>query len=265
MDAHQEEPYVISTFKQNLPSALTLCNLACGAAVIMSGDFYWGPILIMCSFIFDSLDGFVARKFNATSEFGKELDSLCDIVSFGVAPAYLYSQAAPDNTNFSVDDLITSMDIKDVGSFDQAFFCSIVPMLLIIAGAIRLAKFNTLPSLPYFKGLPIPANAIFFTGIIFGIQNESPIILALVDNPVTYITIPILFSLLMINFNLRMFSSKGLSSDMSKNVWHIALVIISLVSLIFFKVESMSIMVLSYVVLSIFYHFTTVASSADPS
>jgi CDP-diacylglycerol--serine O-phosphatidyltransferase len=220
----------------------------------MSGDFYWGPIMIMCSFIFDSLDGFAARTFKTTSDFGKELDSLCDIVSFGVAPAYLYSLAAPDSSNFTLDNIF---------SFDKALLCRIVPMVLIVAGAIRLAKFNTLPSLPYFKGLPIPANAIFFTGIIFGIQNESKVILELVDNPVTYIAIPLIFSFLMVNFRLRMFSSKGLKPELSKNIWHIILVIISIIAVIFFKVESMPIMVITYVILSILYHLTTKPMAVD--
>ena len=82
--------------RKYIPSAITAGNLICGFAAIQIGDFYWSPILLVCSFIFDGLDGLVARALGVTSEFGKQMDSLADVVSFGVAPAYLYYLLAPD-------------------------------------------------------------------------------------------------------------------------------------------------------------------------
>ncbi|MBK9743200.1 MAG: CDP-diacylglycerol--serine O-phosphatidyltransferase [Saprospiraceae bacterium] len=136
-----------------IPSAITSGNLICGFTAIMIGDFYWSPILLLGSFIFDSLDGLAARALNAQSEFGKQMDSLADVISFGVAPAYLYSLYSPD--------------------FENKFFTIATCSMIVIAGTIRLAKFNITPSLPYFLGLPIPANALFYIGVIMGIENES--------------------------------------------------------------------------------------------
>jgi CDP-diacylglycerol---serine O-phosphatidyltransferase len=238
----------VDFIRRNIPNALTLANLACGFAAIMTADFYWSPILLICSFIFDALDGLVARSLGVNSEFGKELDSLCDIVSFGVAPAYLYSLAAPDSAILSIDTLLSG---------ETSLMCRIAPIFIVLAGAIRLAKFNTLPSLPYFKGLPIPSSAIFFIGLIFSIQNGSPLIENLLSNKLIYISLPIIFGILMISFPIRMFSIKGMTSRWQDNIFHIALVAIAIIVFIFFKFESLSFIVIAYVLLSFLYHFVT--------
>lgn len=139
--------------KQYIPSAITACNLICGFTAIMIGDFYWSPILLLSSFIFDSLDGMVARALNVQSDFGKHLDSIADVISFGVAPAYLYSLYSPD--------------------IEDRYFTIITVSFIVICGSIRLAKFNSSPSKPYFMGLPIPANALFYIGLIIAIENDS--------------------------------------------------------------------------------------------
>jgi CDP-diacylglycerol---serine O-phosphatidyltransferase len=234
----------METLKQQIPNALTLCNLACGFAAIQMGDFYWGPILLMCSFIFDALDGVVARWLKVSSDFGKELDSLCDIVSFGVAPAYLYYLAAPDESLLSLDVVLRP---------DKSLLCKIAPMFIVICGAIRLAKFNTLPSLPYFMGLPIPSSAIFFIGLIFGVQNESSFIITMLENKVVYILIPIIIGLMMVSFNVKMFSTKGMTQRWQDNIFHYALAAIALILVILFRVESMSMIVIAYIILSFLY------------
>ncbi|WP_042462301.1 CDP-diacylglycerol--serine O-phosphatidyltransferase [Neobacillus dielmonensis] len=115
-------------------------NLLCGVLSItfnMSGFIEFSSVFIFCSAIFDLLDGRVARGLKVNSELGVQLDSLADIVSFGVAPALIFHTIAAPS-------LLTSL----------AF------ILFPIMGALRLARFNVKPTIGYFSGLPIPAAGL---------------------------------------------------------------------------------------------------------
>ena len=129
-----------------LPNMMTLGNLVCGfAAVTQAADanFELAAWLILFAMIFDALDGKLARMTNATSDFGAQLDSLADIVTFGVAPAFLVKMMAagfPPKTGW------------------------IICALYVACTALRLAKFNVETGLDdashkYFIGLPSPAAA----------------------------------------------------------------------------------------------------------
>jgi CDP-diacylglycerol--serine O-phosphatidyltransferase len=108
----------------------------------MSGLIMISSIFIFIAAIFDLFDGRVARKLKVNSEFGVELDSLADIVSFGVAPALLFH-------SISAPSILTSL----------AF------ILFPTMGALRLAKFSAKPTIGYFKGLPIPAAGLPLAGM----------------------------------------------------------------------------------------------------
>ena len=140
-----------------VPSFFTLMNLFCGFVAIIQvyeGKLELGAWLIVMAAIFDLMDGFMARLANATTEFGIELDSLSDIVSFGVAPAFLlYS--------FSLNEMMI------IGIIISAF-----PAL---CGSVRLARFNVdarIEDADYFKGLPIPALAMMLVAL-FLTFNQS--------------------------------------------------------------------------------------------
>ncbi|AIJ05473.1 CDP-diacylglycerol/serine O-phosphatidyltransferase [Methanocaldococcus bathoardescens] len=110
---------------------VTMLNIITGLLAILLNSFS----LIYISIIFDSLDGYVARKTNTVSDFGAELDSISDVVSFGVAPAYLlYS-------NF------------------ESTLSLIAAVIFCLCGALRLARFGIL-NVKGFIGLPIPAGAL---------------------------------------------------------------------------------------------------------
>jgi CDP-diacylglycerol--serine O-phosphatidyltransferase len=126
---------------KSLPSVFTIGNLFLGVvSIIMAfhGQENNAALLVFLALLLDSLDGRVARALNAQSDFGKELDSLSDVVSFGVAPAFIMYQAA-------------------FVSIEPALAWS-VTAIFPICGALRLARFNVRDGLPgYFVGLPIPA------------------------------------------------------------------------------------------------------------
>ena len=134
-----------------LPSLLTVGNVFAGFAAIIAADqgqFMRAAILLMLAAVLDNLDGRVARLTGTTSEFGLQFDSLADLVSFGVAPAFLVYQWG----------MVTLGRTGWVAAF-----------LFLICGAMRLARFNTLPvsDKSYFIGLPIPAAAIVVATLVF--------------------------------------------------------------------------------------------------
>jgi CDP-diacylglycerol--serine O-phosphatidyltransferase len=138
-----------------IPNSLTALNLILGMCAILStfhGEFYQSALFIVAAMISDGLDGRVARYLNVSSEFGKELDSLCDLVSFGVAPAILaYAFLLKD---FGI-----------IGYLVAAFFAT--------CGALRLARFNVNTGVVkgYFMGLPIPAaGCVVATFVMLGIK-----------------------------------------------------------------------------------------------
>lgn len=155
-----------------LPSLFTVGNIAAGyfaitqtlAAIASNGDarrhLDWAAIAILFAIPFDALDGRIARMTNTASDFGKELDSLADVITFGVAPsllAFIWGfHFLPESVNHQLRD-----DLLHAG----AFIC----FLYLIGGASRLARFNIShdaqprnpgrPGRKYFVGMPIPAAA----------------------------------------------------------------------------------------------------------
>jgi CDP-diacylglycerol--serine O-phosphatidyltransferase len=223
----------LQSVKRYIPSAITALNLIAGFTAIMIGDFFWSPIILLMSFVFDSLDGLVARALHVQSEFGKHLDSIADVISFGVAPAYLYSLYSPDQENLPYT--ITAISF------------------IVVCGAIRLAKFNITPSLPYFLGLPIPANALFYIGVILAIQNESETFINFFDSKFNYFITPVFMSMMMVMFKIHMFSTKGMTKDHKDNIFQYIMVAVAILLVIVFRYESVAYMVLAYIVLSILF------------
>lgn len=124
---------------------LTILNLSLGTMAIlfvMQGQLGITVALIVTAAIFDRFDGKVARKLNIESEMGKQLDSLCDLISFGLAPALLIYQST-------------------LHSFGIAG--SLATVIFIACGAIRLARFNISDHKGYFVGLPITAGGCILT------------------------------------------------------------------------------------------------------
>jgi len=142
-----------------VPSVFTVMNMVCGyIAIVMAGE---GSFVAACWFIilaafFDTIDGFVARVTNGTSDFGFELDSLSDLVSFGAAPAYLVYK-------FGLEGLPGITGI-------------LVSSLLIVGSGLRLARFN-ISMIGYrkesFSGLPTPAQALTIAGFVLW-MNADP-------------------------------------------------------------------------------------------
>lgn len=159
-----------------VPSFFTLMNLFSGFLAIISisqGDLVRGAWLIALAGLFDVFDGLLARLANATSDFGIELDSISDMVSFGVAPGFL----------------IYTWSLSELGMVGV-----IVSALPPLCGAVRLARFNVnariRPAKDYFHGLPIPAQAIIFASFLITFYENTDLF-ASFDNGINSILIPI--------------------------------------------------------------------------
>ena len=126
--------------RRALPSMFTVGNLFLGIISIIvafQGNFDWAAVLVIIGMALDGLDGRVARALNAQSEFGKELDSLSDVISFGVAPAFI----------------MYGVVLNELG-----WMGTVITAVFPICGALRLARFNVATgSTNYFIGLPITA------------------------------------------------------------------------------------------------------------
>ncbi|MCZ6769092.1 MAG: CDP-diacylglycerol--serine O-phosphatidyltransferase [Acidobacteria bacterium] len=132
-----------------LPTAFTVGNIFAGFFAITStlnGEYQSAAVAIGIAVVLDFVDGRVARLANVTSDFGSQLDSLADVISFGIAPAML----------------IYSWGLADFGNF--ARFSAFV---YLICGTMRLARFNVqLKDLKHFAGLPIPGGAGFVAATV---------------------------------------------------------------------------------------------------
>lgn len=153
--------HTVKKLKGQIANGLTIVNLGFGAFAIMfilQNELRIGLLFIMIAALCDRLDGAAARRFNSTSDFGKQLDSLSDIISFGVAPALLMYQA-----------VLSSFGLP--GMFVTIFFMA--------CGAIRLARFNSTESNGYFVGLPITAAGCILTLLLFFVPFTPNFVLLL--------------------------------------------------------------------------------------
>lgn len=172
----------------SLPNFITCLNLICGClgiAIAFQGNLVVASWLIGLACVFDFLDGFVARLLNVKSEFGKQLDSLADMVTFGLLPGVIMFQLItftqlPDLVDSAINfgSNLLGLSVKPEPEFTAGMLYPFVAFLIPVFSALRLAKFNidTRQS-DSFIGLPTPANAIFIASfpLIYGVEAADPI------------------------------------------------------------------------------------------
>ncbi len=212
----------------SIPNSITSLNLLCGCLAIVyaiNNDLVMAFYLMIGSAIFDFFDGFAARLLKAYSPMGKELDSLADVVSFGVLPA---------------------MTMYTLGMGPIAF-------VIAIFSALRLAKFNIdTRQQDSFIGLPTPANALFFCSIGYLIQTqpESQIVSILFTNEYFQYITAIAFSLLLVA-EIPMFSLKFKNYSFAKNAKVYIFLLLSVMALIILKVVAIPLIIATYILFSI--------------
>ncbi len=177
---------------KHIPNLLTSLNLASGFISIIfaaKGDLVTASWFIAAAMVFDFSDGFTARLLKANSAIGKELDSLADIVSFGVSPALIIYQL-----------IINS--IPELSAYNKIIYTVIIysPVLMPVCAGLRLAVFNIDQNQQFsFKGLPTPANALGVISVVLGAQYSNFSILdSFASSPFALAAYAIALSILMV-------------------------------------------------------------------
>lgn len=215
---------------RHIPNFLTCCNLVCGCLAIISLLEGWNvPIayFIWVAGVFDFFDGFAARILKISSPLGKELDSLADMVSFGMVPSLFMYSAISLESPFS--------------------YLPYVAILIAVCSALRLAIFNLDETQSdSFKGLPTPANTFFITALPF---LESPV-LDIVYSPIVLTAITVVFSLLLVS-RIDLFALKFKNFTWSDNKIRFTFLGLTVLLLAVLKLAALPLIILLYIALSL--------------
>lgn len=218
--------YVSDGFESsfNIPERLTLASIFIGLAAII-----------------DFLDGFVARLFKATSQLGKELDSLADVVSFGVAPAAIIYQ------------LLRLSFAREEDGLDVSIFWLMPAFIYSCAACYRLAKFNLDDTQSLnFRGLPTPAAALLIASfpLILHFNSSTFNIGSLIINKWLLYSLIALLSYLMLS-NIRFIGMKFKDYTLKNNLPKVILITIALLSAIFLGWIAVPVIFISYIIVSL--------------
>ena len=225
--------------KKQIPNILTLLNLFSGCIAITMAfqhNFMAVVIWVAIAALFDFLDGAAARLLNAWSPIGKELDSLADLVSFGVAPAATLFMLLRDQ--------LLLPGFLEPAALYMPYLAFLIPAF----SAYRLAKFNLDErQTTSFLGLPTPANGLFWISYTYGLQK-----LAVTNENLFYLTtaLILIFSWLMIS-EIPMFSLKIKSLRLKSNIRPAILVLLMILFMVFRGILGIAGGVVAYILLSL--------------
>ena len=230
--------YSMKTGLFTIPNAITCLNLISGCLAV-SAAFYGNPahafLYIMAAAVFDFLDGFAARMLKSYSEAGKQLDSLADMVSFGVAPPAM----------------LLALPVMDgAGWWKYAVF------VMAAFSALRLAKFNIDErQTSEFIGLPTPANAILTASICFlAAKGGSPVEEWITGSQWTVFAWTAAMSLLLVS-EIRMFSFKFASFGFRGNELRYAFIAYAAIAAAVFGLGAIPLVIATYIVVSMVRNF----------
>lgn len=218
---------------RHIPNTITCCNLLSGCMAVMAAfnaDAWHTLIWVVAGALFDFCDGLSARLIKAYSPLGKELDSLADLVTFGLAPSMLC--------------LMTLRQYEYACQTLETIY-PYIGLVLVVFAALRLAKFNTDErQTSSFLGLAVPANALFWCGLFQMDLSAVPAAPWIVG------ALVILFAGLMVS-EIPMFSLKFKSLKWADNKIRFIFLIVSLIILILLQERGLAAVIGWYIILSI--------------
>lgn len=223
--------------KKHIPNTITCCNLLCGCVATgfaFLSDYKMALAFIICGAIFDFFDGFVARLLHVSSPIGKELDSLADDITFGMAPATI----------------VFSLLLACLPS--EVWWLSYSAFLIAAFSALRLAKFNLDERQALgFIGLPTPANALFWGALALSI-TEHPDLMNQYGEYIYYVLlVGVLFSCWILVSEVPMFALKFKQYGWRGNELRYSFVALSALLLVLLGWAGFSAIVVVYVILSV--------------
>ncbi len=230
--------------KKHIPNLFTLLNLACGTVAIvlaMEGQWQWSVYLMLLAALFDFLDGMAARLLKATSETGKQLDSLADMVTFGLLPAiFIYSIFRQQ------------FIVAEAGLYPHTLQgLMLISVVLVPAlSAIRLARFNLQESgTDFFNGLPTPAHALFWAGLYWQFMEGGQLFGTAVNLYFLW-AIMLIMALHMI-LPVPMYSLKFKDFRLRGNLIRYILLLVAVVVLVLTGLPGITLVILTYILLSL--------------
>jgi len=218
--------------KRHIPNFLTCCNLLCGCFALVflfEGRSIPAAYFVWVTCLFDFFDGFAARMLKVASPIGKELDSLADMVSFGLVPSMVMYKMIDQATNFSDSNL------------------PFIAFAIAVFSGLRLAIFNVDETQrDGFKGLNTPANTLFITSL--------PLLHSKVGDwlysPLTLVMITIVFSLLLVS-RIDIFALKFKNFSWQDNKLRFSFLLISVALIAIFQIVAIPLIILLYILLSL--------------
>ncbi len=228
----------LSSLTKHIPNAITCTSLFLGCTAVVAAfnfntqfgalpGYQWAYVLILLAAVCDFADGAAARLLHAYSALGKELDSLSDLVSFGVAPGML------------VFNMMSQLP-------DTPCWLPLVAFYIPVAGELRLARFNIDDrQTTSFLGMPIPANAIFWIGFTSAVANHGSI------NPWLCAAIVLIVASLMLVSSLKMFSLKFKNFSLSQNYMRFLLIAVAIIAVAVDGIGGLAWTIAAYVALSL--------------
>ncbi|MGE0076860.1 MAG: phosphatidylcholine/phosphatidylserine synthase [Bacteroidales bacterium] len=233
---------------KHFPNAITLLNLVAGCLSIVAsfeGQLEMAGLFILIAGVFDFLDGFSARLIKAYTLLGKELDSLSDVVSFGIAPSMILFQLMKQSLGLS----------QDEGLLNGHWILAI-PFIMAAFSSLRLGIFNLDErQTSSFIGLPTPANAFLIAGLVFGLDsNWSELFRTINTSSIIIIAIVVIQSFLLV-CELPMFSLKIKSLNPKIAYKQFILIGGAIALIVIFHKASLSFIILWYILLSIVFYF----------
>jgi CDP-diacylglycerol---serine O-phosphatidyltransferase len=214
---------IIRNIVRQIPNTLTLLNLLCGSLAVLlalRGSLREAAILVLLGFIFDLLDGTAARLLNAHSPLGKELDSLADLISFGLAPAAMLfgmQEQLGEGGPFSL--------LQPAGTI----ILRLLPFLLPVFAGLRLAKFNIDERQSHqFIGLPTPPNGLMVLALVMVMLHQpNPFLAGWLNNDLFVPLYSVIVSYLMVS-PLRLYSMKIHGFGLKENKFTYLFLVIAL-------------------------------------
>ena len=229
--------------KKQIPNMITSLNLLSGLMAIMftfSGNLMIAAALMALGAFFDFFDGMVARALNVKSEMGKQMDSLADLVSFGVVPGFIMFQ------------LMKQSELLPQWSIGDTLLAPYLALIIPVLSAFRLAKFNIdTRQTNSFIGLPTPANALVIGSLPFIITGTFSIELIVLNNYYVLLGLSLFLSFLLVA-ELPLFALKFQKFVWKGNQVRISFMLMSLLMLVFVQVAAFPLIILSYILISVF-------------
>ena len=248
--------------KKHIPNFITLLNLFSGLIAIifaLKGDLALASFFILLGIVFDFFDGFAARTLKVSGELGKQLDSLADLVTSGVAPAmimYKLLEKSQEETTWYQEFSST------IGSWlptddNTIYFFPFIGLLFALAAAYRLANFNIDErQTSSFIGLPTPAATLVIAALpLIQVYSSNATALNLINHKFVLIGITIALSLLM-NTELALFSLKFKNFSLKDNWFVYLFLLLSIILLVTLQFVAIPLIIAVYILLSIGMNFS---------